>query len=203
VSRCVPINFALLRATEGSEVLFRAFTNFYPIAPQLYTRPRKNECNAPFSAKKKITPTEEPVMNTGTTVLYVNDNPKSLRLLSSILEDCGFEVRTAAAPWAAIELIHSHTFALALLNYQLSDMTGVQLAEEIRGLDVSLPIVLMSGMSSLPAGELAYVDAHIGRDASVEDLTHLMRQLMNKDRSVAESVDLTPWRSIPFAPGSR
>ena len=142
-------------------------------------------------------------MNTGTTVLYVNDNPKSLRLLASILEDCGFEVRTAAAPWAAIELIHSHTFALALLNYQLSDMTGVQLAEEIRGLDVSLPIILMSGMSSLPAGELASVDAHIGRDASVEDLTHLMRQLMNKDRSVAESLDLTPLRSIPFAPGSR
>jgi CheY-like chemotaxis protein len=142
-------------------------------------------------------------MNTGSTVLYVNDNPKSLRLLASILEDCGFEVRTAAAPWAAIELIHSQTFALALLNYQLPDMTGAQLAQEIRGLDVSLPIILMSGLSSLPAGELAYVDAHIGRDSSVEDLTHLMRQLMNKDRSVAEPIELTPLRSIPFAPGSR
>jgi hypothetical protein len=68
---------------------------------------------------------------------------------------------------------------------------------------VSLPIILMSGMSSLPAGELAHVDAHIGRDASVEDLTHLMRQVMNQDGSVAESLDLTPLRSIPFAPGSR
>src|SRR3981081_1303198 len=134
---------------------------------------------------------EEPVMNTGSTVLYGNDNPKSLRLLASILDDCGFEVRTAAAPWAAIELIHSHTFALALLNYQLPDMTGAQLAQEIRGLDGSLPIILMSGMSSLPAGDLAYVDAHIGRESSIEDLTHLMRQLMDKDRSVVEPFDLT------------
>src|SRR5882724_2088197 len=146
---------------------------------------------------------EEPVMNTGSTVLYVNDNPKSLRLLASILDDCGFEVRTAAAPWAAIELIHSHTFALALLNYQLPDMTGAQLAQEIRGLDLSLPIILMSGMSSLPAGELVYVDAHIGRESSVEDLTHLMRQLMNKDRSLLDPPDLTPFRSISIAPGSR
>jgi len=34
---------------------------------------------------------EEPVMNTGSTVLYVNDNPKSLRLLASILKDWRFE----------------------------------------------------------------------------------------------------------------
>jgi CheY-like chemotaxis protein len=168
---------------------------------------RKNDCNAPFSAQKKITSlretTEEPVMNTGTSVLYVNDNPKSLRLLASILDDCGFEVRTAAAPWAAIELIHSQDFGLVLLNYQLPDMTGAQLAQEIRGLDSSVPIILMSGVSSLPAGELAYVDAHIGRDSSIEDLTHLMRQLLEKDRSIEEPLDIAPMRSIPFAPGSR
>src|SRR5882724_6572477 len=146
---------------------------------------------------------EEPVMNTGSTVLYVNDNPKSLRLLASILRDCGFEMRTAAAPWAAIELVHTDAISLVLLNYQLPEMTGAQLAQEIRGLDGSLPIVLMSGMSSLPAGELVYVDAHIGRESSVEDLTHLMRQLMNKDRSLLDPPDLTPFRSISIAPGSR
>lgn len=142
-------------------------------------------------------------MNTGTTVLYVNDNPKSLRLLASILEDCGFEVKTAAAPWAAIELVHTDAISLVLLNYHLPEMTGAHLAQEIRGLDSSAPIVLMSGMSSLPAGELACVDAHIGRDASIEDLTHLMRQLMNKDRSIEEPLDMMPIRSVPFAPGSR
>lgn len=142
-------------------------------------------------------------MNTRTTVLYVNDNPKSLRLLASILEDCGFEVKTAAAPWAAVEYIHSHPFSLALLNYQMEEMTGAQLAQEMRGLDPDLPIVLMSGVSSLPAGELAYVDAHIGRESSIEDLTHLMRQLINKDRALSENFDLSSLRSIPFAPGSR
>jgi CheY-like chemotaxis protein len=142
-------------------------------------------------------------MNTENTVLYVNDNPKSLRLLACILQDCGFAVKTAAAPWAAIELVHTDTISLVLLNYQLPGVTGAQLAQEIRGLDSSLPIILLSGMSSLPAGELAYVDVHIGRESSVEDLTHLMRQLLSKDRSIARPPDIIPLRSIPFSPGSR
>src|SRR6266700_612895 len=90
-------------------------------------------------------------MNTRSSVLYVNDNPKSLRLLASILPDCGFEVKTAAAPWAAIELIHTNPFALALLDYQMPEMSGAQLAREIRGLDESLPIILISGLTCLPA----------------------------------------------------
>jgi CheY-like chemotaxis protein len=149
--------------------------------------------------------TEEPVMNRQSTVLYVNDNPKSLRLLASILQDCGFDVKTAAAPWAAIEMIHSQTFALALLNYQMPEMTGAQLAQEIRGLDSSLPIILMSGSLSLPAGELAYVDAHLGRGSSIEDLTHLMREFMDmeRDRTAADPFDMPPIRSFPFSPGSR
>ena len=141
-------------------------------------------------------------MNTKATVLYVNENPKSLRLLASILEDCGFGVKTAAAPWAAIELIHAHTLDLALLNYQLPEMTGAQLAQEIRGLDSSLPIILMSGLASLPAGELAYVDAHIGRESSIEDLTHLMRELTRTNRATVEPLDLALHRA-PHAPDSR
>ena len=139
-------------------------------------------------------------MNTKATVLYVNDNPKSLRLLASILEDCGFTVKTAAAPWAAIELIHTHSLDLALLNYQLPDMTGAQLAQEIRGLDSSLPIILMSGLPSLSAGELAYVDAHIGRNSSIEDLTHLMRELVNQDRATVQPLDTALHRSSLYAP---
>ena len=142
-------------------------------------------------------------MNRRSTVLYVNDNPKSLRLLASILQDCGFDVTSAAAPWAALEIIHSQTFAIALLNYQMPEMTGAQLAQEIRGLDSSLPIILMSGSASLPAGELAYVDAHIGRGSSIEDLTHLMHELMETDRTTIRPLDTALHRIAPFAGESR
>ena len=141
-------------------------------------------------------------MNTKATVLYVNENSKSLRLLGSILEDCGFAVKTAAAPWAALELIHTHTLDLVLLNYQLPEMTGAQLAQEIRGLDSSLPIILMSGLPSLPAGELAYVDAHIGRESSIEDLTHLMHELVSHDRATIQPLDTALHRMSPYSVSS-
>jgi hypothetical protein len=78
-----------------------------------------------------------------------------------------------------------------------------QLAQEIRGLDSSLPIILMSGSASLPAGELAYVDAHIGRGSSIEDLTHLMNDLMETDRAVVQPLDTALQKTVPFAPGWR
>jgi len=142
-------------------------------------------------------------MKPAASVLYVNSNPKSRRLLSSILEDCGFDVVTADTPWSAIDLIHENSFELALLNYQLPEMTGAQLAQEIRGLDPMVPIVLMSGMSSIPAGELAYVDAHIGRDSNIEDLTHLIRELTDKDRAVIKPVGTRDQRSAALMPGPR
>ena len=142
-------------------------------------------------------------MNMRSSVLYVNENPKSLRLMASILEDSGFTVQTATTPWEAMELIHMDSFALALLNYQLPEMTGAQLAQEIRALDPTLPIVLLSGQGSIPAGELAYVDAHIGRGSSIEDLAHAMRALMDKDRSIAGHYEIVSTRTVPIAPGSR
>ncbi len=142
-------------------------------------------------------------MNMRSSVLYVNENLKSLRLMASILEDSGFMVQTATTPWEAIELIHTDSFALALLNYQLPEMTGAQLAQEIRALDPALPIVLLSGQGSIPAGELVYVDAHIGRGSSIEDLTHAMRELMDKDRAAAGPFEIVSARTVPIAPGSR
>lgn len=142
-------------------------------------------------------------MNTRNNVLYVNENPKSLRLMASILEDSGFTVQTTTTPREALELIHMDSFALALLNYQLPQMTGAQLAQEIRALDGSLAIVLLSGQASLPAGELAYVDAHIGRGSSIENLTHVMRELVDKDRAIAGLFEIVSARTVPIAPGSR
>ena len=142
-------------------------------------------------------------MNTRNNVLYVNENPKSLRLMASILEDSGFTVQTTTTPREALELIHMDSFALALLNYQLPQMTGAQLAQEIRALDGSLAIVLLSGQASLPAGELAYVDAHIGRGSSIENLTHVMRELVDKDSAIAGLFEIVSARTVPIAPGSR
>ena len=84
-------------------------------------------------------------MENRTTVFYVDDNPKSSRLLTSVLEECGFRVITKNDPIEALALCQRTYFDLALLDYEMPLMSGSRLAEEIKFLAPDVPVVLISG----------------------------------------------------------
>jgi CheY-like chemotaxis protein len=119
-------------------------------------------------------------MENRTTVLYVDDNPKSSRLLTSVLEECGFKVITKNDPVEALALCKRTYFDLALLDYEMPSMSGSQLAHEIKYLTPDVPIVLISGRTSLPSADLAFVDAHFGFRTSLDDLLYTMRVLVRQ-----------------------
>ncbi|MCU1299647.1 MAG: sensor protein [Acidobacteriaceae bacterium] len=142
-------------------------------------------------------------MNDRSVVLLVNDNPRPQRLLTSILEDRGFEVKTADGALEALELIRGNSFALALLDYQMPEMTSAQLAQEIRVMDPALPIILLSGLTFLPAGELIYVDAHIGHGSTIEDLMEMMRALMERESTLIGAPESVRNKAATVSPGAR
>lgn len=116
-------------------------------------------------------------MDDRTTVLYVDDNPKSSRLLTSVLEECGFRVISKNDPSEALALCRRSGFDLALLDYEMPVMTGSQLAREIKYLMPDIPVILVSGRASMMASELQFVDAHFGFGTSLDDLLWTMRIL--------------------------
>ncbi|HYW37465.1 MAG TPA: response regulator [Terriglobales bacterium] len=127
-------------------------------------------------------------MENPTTVFYVDDNPKSSRLLTSVLEQCGFRVITKNDPIEALALCQKTYFDLALLDYEMPVMSGSQLAQEMKFLVPDVPVVLISGRSTLPATELAFVDAHFGFGTALDDLLSTMRILVRpKLARVAEN----------------
>ena len=117
-------------------------------------------------------------MDTRTTLLYVDDNPKSSRLLTSVLEKCGFRVISKNDPAEALTLCRRTSFDLALLDYEMPAMTGARLAGEIKHLMPEIPVVLISGRTSIPQAELEFVDAHFGLGTSLDDLLWTMRVLV-------------------------
>jgi CheY-like chemotaxis protein len=119
-------------------------------------------------------------MENRTTVLYVDDNPKSSRLLTSVLEECGFKVITKNDPVEALALCKRTYFDLALLDYEMPSISGSQLAHEIKYLMPDVPIVLISGRTTLPPADLAFVDAHFGFRTSLDDLLYTMRVLVRQ-----------------------
>lgn len=135
-------------------------------------------------------------MENRTIVLYVDDNPKSSRLLSSVLEECGFRMITINDPVEALEFCKRTSFDLALLDYDMPVMTGAQLAGEIKFLMPGVPVVMISGCAKLPATELVFADAHFGLGTCLDDLLWTMRVLaapptLMEHRSPADCTDST------------
>lgn len=129
-----------------------------------------------------------------TTVFYVDDNANSRRLLANILRESGFEVITASDPLEALEVCKQISFDLALLDHRMPKMTGSQLAEEIKFLTPDVPVVLISGRSSLPPAELAFVDAHFGSGTTLDELLDSLRMLVqHKLRFVQMSRSTESW----------
>jgi CheY-like chemotaxis protein len=116
-------------------------------------------------------------MENRTTVFYVDDNPKSSRLLSSVLEGCGFRVIAMHDPIEALSLCRRTSFDVALLDYEMPGMSGAQLAQEIKFLVPDVPVVMISGYAALPSTELVFVDAHFGLGTVLDDLLWSMRAL--------------------------
>src|SRR5208282_6174336 len=62
----------------------------------------------------------------------------------------------------ALALCRRTYFDVALLDYEMPLMSGSRLAQEIKFLVPDVPVVLISGRTTLPPAELAFVDAHFG-----------------------------------------
>jgi two-component system, cell cycle response regulator CpdR len=120
-------------------------------------------------------------------IFYVDDNPKSRRLLTSVIRSCGFEVITAGDPIEALSRIGKNSFDLFLLDYQMPHLTGSQLALKLKRTKPDVPVVLISGLAALPPFELLSVDAHLGRGTTLDELLDTMRDLIHSQHTRPET----------------
>lgn len=67
-------------------------------------------------------------------ILLVDDDAKNLKATQTFLKSYGYDVETTTSPLTAIEMVKADEFALALLDFQMPEMMGDQLATMIRQL---------------------------------------------------------------------
>ena len=112
------------------------------------------------------------------TVLYVDDNPKALRMLKLVIEGSGYKVVTARDAGEALEGMQRSGCDLVLVNYRMFKMIGSDPILAIRRISPGTPVVLISGYALLPPQELSRVDAHVGKDATLDILLDKIRALV-------------------------
>jgi two-component system sensor histidine kinase/response regulator len=86
----------------------------------------------------------------GARVLAVDDNAINLTLMRRQLDTHGLEVIGCASGAAALEHLRTHVpVQLAVLDYQMPDMDGIELAKALRAMGQSMPIILATSAPTL------------------------------------------------------
>jgi signal transduction histidine kinase len=84
-------------------------------------------------------------------VLVVDDEPLVALLTASMLEDLGHESEVVASGMKALNVLRSdQTIDAVITDYAMPDMTGAELAAQIRRLRPEMPVILATGYADFP-----------------------------------------------------
>jgi two-component system, sensor histidine kinase and response regulator len=84
----------------------------------------------------------------GVRALIVDDHPTNRRILRATLEAVGVAVTEAVGGPAALACIEHQTFDVALFDYQMPGMTGIELAQAMRDRGAMLPLILLGSSTA-------------------------------------------------------
>ncbi len=84
----------------------------------------------------------------GETVLVVEDNRDVSAFVRQVLQEHGFDIQEAATGWAALQLATGFSPDVLVLDWQLPDITGLDVLQALRAGNCLAPAILMTGYGS-------------------------------------------------------
>jgi two-component system nitrogen regulation response regulator NtrX len=128
-------------------------------------------------------------------ILIVDDEQDIRDLVSGVLEDEGYSCRTAAGSNEALHALSDRRPSLVLLDVWLqgSKLDGLQLLEEIKRRDPTLPVLMISGHGNLDTAVAAIRQGaadFIEKPFEAGHLLHLVARATETDRLRRENATL-------------
>jgi CheY-like chemotaxis protein len=99
-------------------------------------------------------------------VLCVDDDATSLDIRRQLLELAGFQVIAATGAKEALELFRMRKVDAAVLDYQMPDMNGGELAEAMKTIRPGVPVMIVSALPWLPDDAPRCIDAFVSKGDS-------------------------------------
>ncbi|HMK44819.1 MAG TPA: sigma-54 dependent transcriptional regulator [Dissulfurispiraceae bacterium] len=124
------------------------------------------------------------------TILLVDDELNTLRVLSAILRKAGYSVSTARTAEEALDRAARTAFDVIVSDYRLPGMDGVALLTALHENNPSLPFVMLTAFGTIEKA----VDAikkgafnYLAKPVNPEDLLTLIREAAAKSRLLKEN----------------
>jgi CheY-like chemotaxis protein len=99
--------------------------------------------------------------NDGNVILCVDDETVGLTVRKQVLETRGYRLLTAENGPDALQIFSAEHVDLVILDYKMPGMDGDVVAERMKALKPSVPILMLSAYVDLPRETLALVDMYL------------------------------------------
>jgi diguanylate cyclase (GGDEF)-like protein len=134
-----------------------------------------------------------PVDGGAGVVLVVDDDVSTRASLLSVLAGAGIEAVGAASAEEALSYQADPGASLVVIDYLLPDRNGLELAQALKDLDPVLPILLLTGQTSLETAMAAVgqVDGYLLKPMAIETFLEAVRRGLAHGALVAENRNLT------------
>ena len=113
-------------------------------------------------------------------VLVVDDEPKAVELLQEFLQGKGYEVLTASDGAEALRTVKVERPHLILLDIQMPKMDGLEVLRQIREIDPTIGVIMVTGVNEEAVGRKAVELGAFDYIVKPLDLPYLERTLWYK-----------------------
>jgi DNA-binding response OmpR family regulator len=113
-------------------------------------------------------------------ILYVEDDADTREVVTLILTNEGYSVKTSELGHFGLTLARSSSFDLYLIDNYLPDITGERLCRKLREIDPTTPILFFSGSSESDTDDAlaAGAQGYLRKPASGEELINEIKRLL-------------------------
>ena len=125
----------------------------------------------------------EPGITVSARILHVDDDPDIRLLMAGSLQEFGYTVMTAGSVHEGMQLAREIAFDLCILDIRLPDGSGIELCQQLRGLQPGVPIVYYSAYADDHSQQKALSvcgDAYLRKPTSMDEWETTITDLLAK-----------------------
>ena len=122
------------------------------------------------------------------TILCIDDSETSLEVRQTLLEHFGYRVLNATSGGRGLEIFSSQTVDAVILDFNMPDMSGEEVALKLRRLNPQIPIVLLSGYPyDIPRPLIEALDAFVAKGQPPNVLLETLLELFTPAPGLADA----------------
>lgn len=129
-------------------------------------------------------------------ILIIDDEEGMCWALDKLLTQDGYEVVTATSGRDGMGIFNSSPVDLVLLDIKMAESNGLEILEQIRKTDSKVPVLIMTGYSSMSIALEAMnrgATGYLTKPLKTSNLRETVRQLLSG--APVESDHTIPWKN--------